>query len=192
MSDLPLQEIHPTPSTLNLILTGFMGTGKTTVGALVAAHMGRVFYDMDAVIEQRTGMAITGIFAQESEPYFRAIERGLCYEMALQQNLVVATGGGALVDTNNYEVMSKTGVIICLTADAETLTARLGQTEGRPLASRWQSLLEERLPFYDAMAYQVDTSGRSPEQVAADVMILWNMALTNPNSPYSVGNDGDR
>jgi hypothetical protein len=110
MSDLPLQETAPIPSTLNLILTGFMGTGKSTVGSLVAADMGRVFYDMDAVIEQRTGMAISGIFAQESEPYFRAIERGLCYEMALQQNLVVATGGGALVDPNNYEVMSKTGV----------------------------------------------------------------------------------
>lgn len=191
MSDRPLQE-QPISATLNLILTGFMGTGKSTVGALVASRMGRTFYDMDAVIEQRTGMAITGIFAQESEPYFRAIERGLCYEMALQQNLVIATGGGALVDTNNYEVMSKTGVIICLTADNESLTARLDQTEGRPLASRWQSLLEERLPFYDAMPYQVDTSGRTPEQVAADVIILWNMALTNPDSPYSPVNDSDR
>ena len=182
MSDLLLQEITPVPSTLNLILTGFMGTGKSTVGALVAAHMSRVFYDMDAVIEQRTGLAISGIFAQESEPYFRAIERGLCYEMALQQNLVVATGGGALVDANNYEVMSKTGVIICLTADAAALSERLGQFEGRPLAIRWQELLEERRPFYDAMPHQVDTSGRTPQQVAADIITLWNMAISNADN----------
>ena len=179
MSDLPLHELRPLPSTLNLILTGFMGTGKSTVGTLVAAHMQRVFYDMDAVIEQRTGMAISGIFLQESEPYFRAIERGLCYEMALQQNLVIATGGGALIDTNNYEVMSKTGVIICLSADSATLSNRLAVIEGRPLAVRWQELLEARQPFYDAMPNQVETSGRTPEQVAADIIILWNMAISN-------------
>jgi shikimate kinase len=182
MSDLPLQEITPLPSTLNLILTGFMGTGKSTVGSLVAAHMSRVFYDMDAVIEQRTGMAISGIFLQESEPYFRAIERGLCYEMALQQNLVVATGGGALVDRSNYDVMSKTGIIICLTADPATLSHRLVKVEGRPLAARWQQLLDERQEFYDAMPNQVETSGRTPEQVAADVIILWNMAISNADN----------
>ena len=182
MSDLPLQETTPIVSTLNLILTGFMGTGKSTVGSLVAAHMSRVFYDMDAVIEQRTGMAISGIFSQESEPYFRAIERGLCYEMALQQNLVVATGGGALVDPNNYEVMSKTGVIICLTADAVTLSTRLAKIEGRPLAARWQDILEERRAFYDAMPFQVETSGRTPQQVAADVITLWNMAISHADN----------
>lgn len=182
MSDLPLQEITPISSTLNLILTGFMGTGKSTVATLVASHMSRVFYDMDAVIEQRTGMAISGIFSQESEPYFRAIERGLCYEMALQQNLVVATGGGALVDASNYDVMSKTGVIICLTADPATLAARLAKIEGRPLAARWKDLLEERQAFYDAMPNQVETSGRTPEQVAADVIILWNMAISNADN----------
>ncbi len=182
MSELSLHEIQPIPSMLNLILTGFMGTGKTTVGALVAAHMGRVFYDMDAVIEQRTGMAISGIFSQESEPYFRAIERGLCYEMALQQNLVIATGGGALVDESNYTVMSKTGVIVCLTAHPATLGERLTQIEGRPLAVRWQELYIERQPFYDAMPYQVETSGRTPEQVAADVLILWNIAISNADN----------
>lgn len=182
MSDHPLHEIQPIHSMLNLILTGFMGTGKSTVGSLVAAHMGRVFYDMDAVIEQRTGMAISGIFAQESEPYFRAIERGLCYEMALQQNLVIATGGGALVDESNYAVMSKTGVIVCLTASPSTLSQRLIQIEGRPLAVRWQEIYVGRQPFYDAMPNQVETSGRTPEQVAADVLILWNMAISNADN----------
>jgi shikimate kinase len=100
----------------------------------------------------------------------------------LQQNLVVATGGGALVDPNNYEVMSKTGVIICLTADAATLGARLAKIEGRPLAARWQDILEERRAFYDAMPNQVETSGRTPQQVSADVITLWNMAISNADN----------
>lgn len=157
----------------NLILTGFMGTGKTTIGALVAKKLNRRFFDMDAAIEHRTGLRIYRIFAIESEPYFRAMERGLCYELALQNNLVIATGGGALVPEDNYNVMAKTGFIICLTANATTIEARLKVSDLRPLAGDWRELLEQRQPFYNAMPHQLDTSGKSHEQVVEEVIALW-------------------
>jgi shikimate kinase len=157
----------------NLILTGFMGTGKTAVGASVAEKLGRKFFDMDDAIEHRTGLQIHRIFAVESEPYFRAMERGLCYELALQNNLVIATGGGALVPEDNYKVMAKTGFIICLTADITTIEDRLKLSDLRPLAGQWRELLEERQPFYAAMPNQVNTSGKTIAQVVEEILALW-------------------
>jgi shikimate kinase len=162
-----------TNSTRNIVLTGFMGTGKTTAGGLVAQQLGRSFFDMDAAIEHRTGLTISRIFAQESEPYFRAIERGLCYELALQNNLVIATGGGALIDETNYRALAKTGLIICLTASPEAIEARLRASDDRPLAGQWRELLEERQSIYDAMPYQIDTTAKSTEYVAQEIIALW-------------------
>jgi shikimate kinase len=157
----------------NIVLTGFMGTGKTTVGEIVAQKLGRSFFDMDAAIEHRTGLTISRIFAQESEPYFRAIERGLCYELALQNNLVIATGGGALIDETNYRALAKAGLIICLTASPEAIEARLRASDDRPLAGQWRELLEERQSIYDAMPYQLDTTAKSTEHVAQEIITLW-------------------
>lgn len=159
--------------TRNLVLTGFMGTGKTSVGTLVAEKLGRQFLDMDAMIEHRTGLTIPRIFAQESEPYFRAMERGLSCELALLSNLVIATGGGALVDEFNYKVMAKTGVIICLTAAPETIESRLRASDARPLAGRWRELLDERARIYAGMPNQIDTTNKSIDQVAGEILTLW-------------------
>jgi shikimate kinase len=157
----------------NIVLTGFMGTGKTTVGGLIAQQLERSFFDMDAAIEHRTGLTISRIFAAESEPYFRAIERGLCYELALQNNLVIATGGGALIDQTNYRALAKTGLIICLKAAPEIIEARLRASDDRPLAGRWRELLEERQSIYDAMPHQLDTTAKTTEQVAQEIITLW-------------------
>jgi shikimate kinase len=157
----------------NIVLTGFMGTGKTTVGEIVAQQLGRSFFDMDAAIEHRTGLTISRIFAEESEPYFRAIERGLCYELALQNNLVIATGGGALIDATNFRALAKTGLIICLTATPETIESRLRASDDRPLAGQWRELLEERQPIYDAMPNPLDTTNKTSEQVAQEIIALW-------------------
>ncbi|NJN97352.1 MAG: shikimate kinase [Anaerolineales bacterium] len=139
----------------NIILTGFMGTGKSTVGCLVAAELGREFVDMDTLIEQREGRPIAQIFADSGEAYFRQLEAGLCRELAAREGLVIATGGGALVTEANLRVMGSSGLVICLDcAPAKRWWQRIGQSEDRPMLAeqdegrfaRLAALLEQRAP----------------------------------------------
>lgn len=158
----------------NVVLTGFMGTGKSTIGPILAARMGRVYYDMDTAIEHRTGLIIPRIFAERSEPFFRAIERGLCHELALQHDLVISTGGGALIDSESRRVMVESGFVVCLMASEEAIEARLRETDLRPLAGRWKELLEQRMPIYETLPYQVDTTDHTPHEVVEEILALWH------------------
>ena len=117
----------------NIILTGFMGTGKTAVGREVAARTGRPFVDLDDLIEQRAGKSIPEIFAQDGEPAFRALEAAICGEMAAPAGLVIATGGGAVVNPANREALAAGGTVICLEADLETILQRVGRGDDRPM-----------------------------------------------------------
>lgn len=157
----------------NIVLTGFMATGKSTVGQIIAAKLGRVFYDVDTAIEHRTGLTIPRIFADHSEPFFRAIEKGICHEIALQRNLVVATGGGAVIDDDNRDALLKASFVVCLNASPEIIEARLKQFDLRPLAGKWRELLEKRIPIYKSLPNNIDTSEKTPEQVAEEVLKLW-------------------
>jgi shikimate kinase len=163
----------PADNPQNIVLTGFMGTGKSTIGNMLAARLQRVFFDMDTAIEHRTGLTIPRIFAQYSEPFFRAIEKGICHELALQQHLVIATGGGALIDDDNRRIMQKTGVVVCLTATPETIEARLKQSDARPLAGRWRDLYNLRQPVYEQFAHRVDTTDKTPEHITEEILTLW-------------------
>jgi shikimate kinase len=96
----------------NLVITGFMGTGKTTVGQAVAARLGRPFVDMDAEIERRAGKPIARIFAEDGEAAFRRWEASICAELGLQRGLVIATGGGALVNPLNRAQMLRNGTVV--------------------------------------------------------------------------------
>lgn len=163
----------------NLILTGFMGTGKTTIGRLIAEHLNRPFVDMDAVIEQRAGMRIPEIFASQGEAAFRQLESHICRELAAQDGLVISTGGGALVDEHNRDTMASTGVIVCLTARPDRLIERMQDTD-RPLlqgqdpAQRIQQLLQARASAYAALPHHIDTSDLTPEQVTEAILKLWH------------------
>lgn len=158
----------------NLIITGFMGTGKTTVGVLVAEALERPFYDMDTAITHRTGLTIPRIFAQKSEPFFRAIERGIIHELALQRGLVISTGGGALIHDDNLAVIQQSGIVICLTADEATIEARLRTSDLRPLAGEWRALLAKRREQYARIPRQIDTSDKTPQTVAQEIIDLWH------------------
>ena len=160
----------------NIVLTGFMATGKSTVGALLAKKLHRVFFDIDTAIEHRTGLVIPRIFAEHSEPFFRAIEKGICHEIALQRNLVVATGGGALIDPDSRATMLKTSFLICLTASPEVIEARLRGSDIRPLAGEWRERLAERQAIYHTLPYIIDTTDKTPQQVAEEVLRLWRSA----------------
>src|SRR5688572_4037663 len=150
----------------NIILTGFMGVGKSTVAQLVANRLGREFIDMDTLIEQREGRAISQIFAAEGEAYFRRLEAELCRELAGQADLVIATGGGALVPEANLRIMEQTGLVFCLNCEPEILWQRIGQSENRPMLAerdegrfaRLAALLAQRALAYARIAHQLDVT----------------------------------
>ncbi len=160
----------------NIVLTGFMAAGKTSVGREVAVRLGRPFVDLDDLIVARAGKSIPEIFAQDGEPAFRTLEAALCREMMEPSGLVVAVGGGAVLDPANREALAAGGVLICLDADPETLLARIGDDDNRPLlaggdrAGRIHALLAQRSPAYAAIRHHVDTTSLSVEVVAERVM----------------------
>lgn len=158
----------------NIILTGFMGTGKSTVGQLVAAELNCEFVDMDTLIEQRENRPIRQIFAESGEAYFRQLEADLCRELAQQEGLVIATGGGALVAEVNLRVMESSGLVICLDCDPAVLWQRIGHSEDRPMLAaqdetrfaRLATLLEQRAPAYGRIKHHLDVTHLSPAEAA--------------------------
>lgn len=164
----------------NIILTGFMGTGKSTIGRLVAAELGLAFTDMDTIIEQREDRAISRIFAESGEAYFRQLEAGLCRELAGQRGLVIATGGGALVPEPNLRVIEQSGLVICLDCDPEILWQRIGHNPDRPMLAdlddgrfnRLAALLARRVPAYRRIEHHLDVTHLSPAE-AARIISAW-------------------
>jgi shikimate kinase len=163
----------------NIILCGFMGTGKSTVGRLVATRIGWRFVDTDRLIERRTGRTIKTIFAEEGEAAFRAIEAKLCTEIPVWRDVVIATGGGIVLNPVNRANLCRAGLVVCLEAPAEEINARVGHSSDRPLIAaedpltRIQRLLEERAEAYGALPNHINTAGYTIEEAAERVIALW-------------------
>lgn len=172
----------------NIVITGFMGTGKTTVGKILAEKLNRNYVDMDQVIEQRTGLTIPRIFAGYSERFFRAMEHGLAHELSMQTGLVISTGGGALVKADLREMMGNYGTLICLNASKDAIRERLTETDLRPLASDWERLFDERKDAYAQIKHQIDTTGKSPEQIAYEIIAITEQPIhvTTPTGGYHI------
>lgn len=162
----------------NIVLTGFMGTGKSTIGLLIAHTLGWQFVDADAAIEEKVGLSIPEIFARVGEDGFRRYEAAVCQSLAARQYHVIATGGGMLLDPANRALMTASGIVICLNATPEAIEERLGNFEGRPLAPNWRQLLKQRMPTYAKIPHQIDTTGRAPQDVAEEVIRLWRRSST--------------
>jgi shikimate kinase len=160
----------------NLIVTGFMGAGKTTVGQRVAALLKRRFVDADDVIVERAEMSIAQMFATKGEAAFRALEKEVCRDLAAEREIVVATGGGMLVDPENRARMLQSGLVVCLDAAPDVIRARLALGEGRPLAGNWEALYEQRRAVYAEIPTHVDTSARTPDSIAQEIVRLWRTA----------------
>jgi shikimate kinase len=164
----------------NLILVGFMGTGKSSVGRRVAARLGREFLDFDAALEARFNRPVPRIFAEEGEAVFRAAEADLCRSLPPDAGLVVATGGGVVVPPANRDALHACGIVVCLTADPTTLTGRL-LAEGhgkRPMLGDQPEaavtrLLATRAGAYATIPLQVDTTGLDVDAVAERVLALY-------------------
>jgi len=165
-------------SSPNIVITGFMGVGKSAVARAVAARLNREFIDMDETIEQQTGMRIADIFAQHGEEVFRALEKELLRELSFQRDLVVATGGGALVPAENRVMATRTSLVICLNAGVDAILDRLEKDASRPLLAgnnrrdKIKTLLAQRAAAYAEIPYQIDTTGRTVEEVADEVVAL--------------------
>ena len=167
----------------NIVLAGFMGVGKSTVGREVAQRLGRPFVDLDDLIEQRTQMTIPDLFAQKGEDAFRAWESMLLRELAAQRGLVIATGGGALVDPANREMMTRSSLVVILTASVSAVEERVGANANRPLLAgpdrrqRIVALMNERAAAYAEIPYWIDTTRRSVSEVADEVLALAESGL---------------
>lgn len=150
---------------MKIVLTGFMGTGKSVVGRRLAERLALPFIDLDDVIEATTGMIIADIFASEGEPGFRRREREIIAGMASRDNCVIATGGGAVLDPENLRHLKTGAVLVCLTAAPAVILQRLGNDASRPLLQssdrldRIRQLLEQRAHVYAQADLSIDTSG---------------------------------
>ena len=117
----------------NVILTGFMGTGKTSLGKLLATRLGRPFVDIDKKIEDETQLSIPQIFEQFGEAHFRELEKAAVKELSERRGLVIATGGGTVKDEENIRLLKSSGIIICLTTKPEEILNRTARRGERPL-----------------------------------------------------------
>ena len=172
----------------NIVITGFMGTGKSTIAEIVARKLKRPFVDMDVEIETRAGFSIPQIFRRQGETAFREMERQLVHELALRHGLVIATGGGALTDDDNRAMMGQHGLIVCLNASKADIRDRLSENQNRPLAADWEALFDARRGAYAQIRHQIMTSGKSPAEVAADILALADGALyvRTPDGGYPI------
>lgn len=164
---LPVQE--------NWILIGMMGTGKSTVAALLAEQTGKKLVDLDAEIVREAGMPIPSIFEQQGEKGFRELETQVLCRILEEHGVILATGGGAVLNPVNRETMLRSGWVISLKADARTILARVGEDPNRPLLAggaeeRIRLLLEERKHAYDFAHVTVETTGHAAEEVAAYIL----------------------
>ncbi|MCE5257610.1 MAG: 3-dehydroquinate synthase [Chloroflexi bacterium] len=186
-----------TDNNRNVILTGFMGTGKSTVASLVAGKLGRTWVDMDSVLAERAGMAVSDIFARYGEAEFRKQEMLLGAELSQKQGLVISTGGGSLLDPELARLMTISGVVICLDAEPAALLARLHDAADRPLLAAFDreqqltALWRQRRPRYAQLPLHLDTTYLSCEIAAARVCTLLQAAprsfpVSTPQGAYQV------
>jgi 3-dehydroquinate synthase len=160
----------------NIILGGFMATGKSTAGRRLAIVLGYDFLDLDTLIAAEAGMPISQIFSGQGEGAFRALETRMVERVAGRTGCVVATGGGTIVNPRNMEALKRSGVVVTLTADPDTIVARIGPTEDRPMLwggdkrERVRLLLEQRAEAYAKADLIVDASAHTIDHVVNHIL----------------------
>jgi shikimate kinase len=155
----------------SIVLVGFMGTGKTAVGKLLAKRLGREFLEVDEIIEKKEGRSIAEIFGQKGEPYFRALEKEVVKEVSQKKGVIISAGGGAIIDEANLKNLKKNGIIICLEASPEVILERTKGNFCRPLLNvpdpkkKIEELLEQRAPHYKKADLSINTDNLTIDQV---------------------------
>ena len=164
----------------NVVLIGFMGTGKTSIGKILATRLGCAFIDLDHKIESDNKMTIPNIFKKYGEAHFRELERKAVQEVSERRGIVIATGGGTVKNSENMRLLRENGVVICLKADVDEILYRTEHRGDRPVLDNQhktegdrraaiEKLLEERREYYEQADYTVDTTKWSPLQITEDI-----------------------
>jgi shikimate kinase / 3-dehydroquinate synthase len=175
----------------NVVLIGFMGTGKTAIGEAAAARLGYSFVDTDAVIEAQAGRSISRIFAEDGEPAFRRLEAQVVTAVAAQGGSVIATGGGVPLSQENMRQLRRNGLVVALHAEPEAILARLGAGVDRPLLGadpegNVRRLLKERAAVYGAADIVIETSSL-PVEAAVDRVVAFVRERERADQPGSRG-----
>ena len=162
---------------MNIILCGFMGCGKSTIGKLVAKKTQREFIDLDSFIEEKQGLSIREIFETYGEDYFRNCETDAISELVNKNDVVLALGGGAVLKNKNVELLKSSGKIIFLDLTANTVFSRLKNDTSRPLLNTDDKLAEitkrlnDRLPIYTTVADKIiDANSKTKEVIATEII----------------------
>ena len=158
----------------NIVLIGFMGTGKSSVGKVLAKKMNRTWIDIDQRIEEEEKRKVADIFEKEGEAFFRKLEKEMVKRIAASSDQVITTGGGVVLDVENMQALKKNGVVVALAASAETVFQRVKDSRHRPLLkgdkmAEIRRLLEQRKGLYEKADLTFRTDGKTAAQVAAEI-----------------------
>ena len=161
---------------MNILLTGFMGAGKTTVGRKLAKRLGYFFIDTDQEIEKEQGCSITEIFKYGGEECFRDLETDILQKLQTKQNLVIATGGGMVLRNENRSLMQSLGTRVYLKVEPQELMRRLKKDKKRPLLQKSKpeehilEMLQQRKSIYEEAECIIDTTNLSPHQMVTEII----------------------
>ncbi|MFH1825504.1 MAG: shikimate kinase [Candidatus Firestonebacteria bacterium] len=163
----------------NIILLGFMGTGKTTIGKILAKKLEFKFIDVDEIIEERIGKSISKIFKEDGEKKFRIIEKEVVRDVSKLKNTIISTGGGVVLLEKNVNNLRKNGILISLMSSPESILKRVIKDKKRPLLNysnklkTIKKLLDFRFPYYvNNVDYIIDTSNLSPNKIVKKILCL--------------------
>lgn len=155
---------------LNIYLVGMMGSGKTTIGKILAKDFGYRFFDTDKMISDLARKPISEIFQDEGEPYFRDLETKVLAELSVYTRSVISTGGGIIQEQLNWSYL-RHGLVVWLDVDIEILKKRLARDKSRPLVGQLESLLETRRSLYAQADLQISiTKEQSPSNISAQIV----------------------
>lgn len=166
---------------MKIWLIGMMGSGKTSAGEIAATNLGVPFMDTDRVVEERTGMSVAGVWANEGEETFREVERSVVEDL-VDAEAIVATGGGVVLHEGSRRLMVESGTVVWLDAAPSALASRVAGSSSRPLLADaeegaeevLEAKLSERVALYESVAHhRIDTDGLSPIEVAGKIEALW-------------------
>ena len=170
----------------NIVLVGFMGTGKTSIGRRLSTQLRMRYVDTDDIIERDSGRRISDIFAEDGEPAFRELESEAVRKASKLHNSVISTGGGVVLKEENMVELRHNGIIFCLTATAEEIYQRVRHQPHRPLLqtpdplTKIKSMLEERHPYYVQADYMVETTERSFGEIMAYIKRVFAKSIRDP------------
>lgn len=169
----------------NIILVGFMGTGKTSVGRRLSHRLGMTYVDTDEIIEKTTGRCITDIFVHKGESYFRELESEAVHQVSGLDKHVISTGGGVVLRTENLAMLKRNGVVFCLSATSEEIWARVKNETHRPLlkapdpVEKIREMLKARQAHYALADYTIQTDGVPIEQVTDEIIEVFRHAINS-------------